>query len=203
MALTPNSSTPNITKDTASDVFKPDGIKAPRLMVIVLLTKSGGFEDAIVRVSHDVLSAHDFAKAFTLNEFPFLYTDLEGTGISRPPLPGTVYLALAQKKAWDLRSAGLGLFQTLEAAKDGCRVMAAKDAGFTSFGVKTCPVQLGLSEEDDEYLEMLMDRGIAHQMAKEAKKTANGDEACTTKSETVVDADPEETQAQKGGAATQ
>lgn len=152
-------------KDVSSDMFTPDDIKTPRLLTIVLLTKSGGFKDAVVRVSRDLPSAHEFSRAFMLNKYPFLYTELAVTGVVRPPFPDTVYLAMAQKEPWDLKNVGLGLFKTLAQAEDGCRAMAAKDAGFTQFEVKTCVVQMGLTEDDSKYLDELNEQSILREIS--------------------------------------
>ena len=86
------------------------------------------------------------------------------TGVTRPPLPKVAHLAMAQKQPWDLRSMGMGAFHDLDEAKDACAVMSAKDADFTSFEVKTCPIQMGLTEEDDEYLDKLSQRAIEIEM---------------------------------------
>jgi len=157
-------STPLAQPDVSAEKLKPDTTSAPELLLILLPTKSGGLSDAMARVSRDVTSAHAFAQAFLLNKFPYLYTPLKVTGISRPPVPEIVYLAMAQKKPWDLRSMGMGLFQTIEEAKDACGVMAEKDPEFTAFEIKTCVVQLGLTEEDDEYLDELTQRAVTKEL---------------------------------------
>ena len=43
--------------------------------------------------------------------------------------------------------------------------MAEKDSDFTAFEIKTCVVQLGLTEEDDKYLEELTQHAVAQKMA--------------------------------------
>lgn len=152
------------TTDQSVDL-KPKGIKIPKLYTIIRLTQSGTVKDAAVRVSRDVPSAHAFAQAFLINQYPYLYTELAVAGISHLPFPDTVFLATAQKKPWDLRSMGMGLCQTLEDAKDACGVMASKDPEFKHFEIKECKLQLGLTEEDDDYLDELAQRGQALELA--------------------------------------
>jgi hypothetical protein len=138
--------------ELSADQLKPVQVTSPSVFVLIVLTADGELKNATVRISKDVASAHAFAQAFMLNKFMYLYTELKINGVAQPPIPEVVYLAMAQKEAWDLRSMGMGVFRDLDEAKHACSVMSAKDAEFNNFQVTTCPVQLGLTEADDDYL---------------------------------------------------
>lgn len=136
----------------------------PELYVIVRITNPT-LDNAIVRVSRDVASAHALAQAFLLNQYVYTYTNLSVDGVQKPPLPSTVYLVAGLQKPGDLKSIALGAFSTMEDAEGAVRQMHKSERTFVEIRIFTCPVQFGLSEEDDEYISELNEIGLKHQLA--------------------------------------
>lgn len=149
----------------------PQPTNTPKLYLLIRSIKPD-LEDAWIRVSRDLPSAHAFAQAYTLNKYIFLYTELEVNGVTELPFPDVVYLAIGQKTSTEIRDLGLGFFKTVEEAKLGLDEMASDPSrGFTRFQVSECRVQLGLTQEDDELLDKLNEAAFEAQM-KSATKTA-------------------------------
>ncbi len=133
----------------------PTPNKLPKLYILIRIVDEN-LSNAWIRVSRDLPSAHAFAQAFMLNKFNYLYTELEVSGITQLPFPSTVFLAIGQRTPHDVQGMGLGLFVTEGEAHDALDEMAqATTKELKRFQVSECRVQIGLDEDDDDFLERL------------------------------------------------
>lgn len=141
-----------ISKD---NVITPTTENTPKVYLI-LRPLGNTLNNAWVRLSQDINSAHAFAQALLVNNIPYLYTKLSIFGVNQFPVPQILYLAIGeQDNKLHLKSLRIGLFKTFDDAKQGGLIMQRADPSIKRVQVITCHVQNGLTCDDEKILDHL------------------------------------------------